>query len=255
MKAIAAFGTQFVACIVLALVGSAAKAQDLKSPPVTVFNWTSVYIGAHAGYGSADLDWRSNYPFGNAANRPTNFDNGDAVGGAQVGYMIQRGNWVLGGELSLTTGFDRDTKRDVDLWSGSAVGTMSARVDYLVMMSTRIGYAWGNMLGYVKIGTAGASVRLSTDDNVPGDFLSTSKHFYTGWVFGAGVDYEIIPNLLLGVEYNFVTLDGKASTNIVTESGGLIGRYRSRVDLDSHSVLARLSYKMDTPALATLLPF
>jgi opacity protein-like surface antigen len=164
--------------------------------------------------------------------------------------MVQRGNWVFGGELSLSSGFDTDIKRDVDLYFGSGVGAMSARMSYLVMSSTRVGYSWGNVLSYAKVGTAGAVIKLETDDNVPTDWTSRSRHFYTGWVFGAGVDYQIMPNLLLGIEYNYVTLDGKAWTQI---SNG--DNFRSRIDLDSHSVLARLSYKMDAPALATLMPF
>ncbi len=260
MRAIRALGTLFATCSVLALGGAAVQAQDLKEAPGALYNWTSVYVGLHGGYASGDIDWRSDYPFGSAANRPTGFDVGAGIWGTQIGYMVQRGNWVFGGELSLSSGFDTDIKRDVDLWGGSNSGTMSARMNYLVMSSSRVGYSWGNVLGYAKIGTAGASIALSTDDNfgagVGANWLSRSRHFYTGWVLGAGMEYPILPNLMLGVEYNYVTLDGKASADIVQVSNGaLIGRYRSHIDLDSHSVLARLNYKMDAPALATLLPF
>lgn len=252
MRAIGALGTLFATCGVWALGGATVQAQDLKEAPGTLYNWTSVYVGLHGGYSSADLDWRSNYPYGSAANRPTGFDVGAGIWGTQIGYMVQRGNWVFGGELSLSDGFDTDIKRDVDLWSGMAVGTMSARMSYLVTSSSRVGYSWGNVLGYVKAGTAGAMIALTTDDNVPSPvFTSASRHWYTGWVLGAGMEYQIAPNLMLGVEYNYVTLDGKVSMDIV----GASSTYRSRIDLDSHSVLARLNYKMDAPALATLLPF
>jgi opacity protein-like surface antigen len=123
------------------------------------------------------------------------------------------------------------------------------------MSTTRVGYTFGNVLGYVKGGTALGLVTLATDDNVPGDWLSRSHHWYSGWVLGAGVEYEIVPNLLFGIEYNYVTIDGKAATRIVDEAGGLIGSFRSRVDLDTHSIVARLNYKIDAPVLATLLPF
>lgn len=256
MKSIAASAARIAAFALVALAGSAAQAQSMKTPATSAFTWTSVYVGVHGGYSSADIDWTSNYPFGNPATRPTAFDSGDAVGGAQVGYMIQRGNWVFGSELSLTSGYDRDIKRGVDLYGGVTAGTMTAKVDYLVMMATRIGYSWANSLAYAKIGTAGASIRTSSDDNFPApDFLSSSKHFYTGWVFGVGFEQEIMPNLMLGIEYNYVTLDGSSTVGIRGDDGSSIGQYRSNVDLASHSVLARFSYKMDTPALATLLPF
>ncbi len=251
MRAIRAWGTLFVMCGVLSIGGAAVQAQDLKEAPGALYNWTSVYVGVHGGYASGDLDWRSNYPlYGSTTERPTGFDVGAGIWGTQIGYMVQRGNWVFGGELSLSSGFDKDIKQGVDLYGGNDVGTMSARMSYLVMSSTRVGYSWGNVLGYAKVGMAGAMISLKTDDNVPTDWLSRSRHFYTGWVFGAGFDYQIMPNLLLGVEYNYVTLDGSASTQI---SNG--DSFRSRIDLDSHSVLARLNYKMDAPVLATLLPF
>lgn len=233
---------------------SVAQAQDLKGSPETVFNWTSVYLGLQGGYGSADLDWKSNYPYASTG-LPTSFDNGNGIWGGQIGYMVQRGNWVFGSEISFLSGFDDDTERDVNLYLGDFSGTMTARVGTLVLSTMRVGYAWGNTLGYVKGGMAMGLVTLSTDDNVPTDYLSRSRHWYSGWTFGAGVEYQIMPNLLLGVEYNYVTLDGKARTDVVSESGSYEGTFRSRVDLDSHSVMGRLSYKMDAPALATLLPF
>ena len=251
MQAIRAFGALFATWGVLALGGATVQARDLKEAPGALYNWTSVYVGVHGGYASGDLDWKSNYPlYGSTAERPSGFDVGSGIWGTQIGYMVQRGNWVFGGELSLSSGFDRDIEQDVDLFGGLNVGTMSARMSYLVMSSSRVGYSWGNVLGYAKVGTAGASITLATDDNVPGDWVSRSRHFYTGWVIGAGVEYQIMPNLLLGVEYNYVTLDGSASTRINNGDS-----FRSRIDLDSHSVLARLSYKMDAPALATLMPF
>ena len=251
MRTSKAMVTLFATCGALLSGVGGVQAQSLEEIPRPLYSWTSVYLGIHGGYGSADLDWKSNYPlYGGTGERPTGFDVGAGIWGTQIGYMVQRGNWVFGGELSLSSGFDTDIKRDVDLYFGSGVGTMSARMSYLVMSSTRVGYSWGNVLGYAKIGAAGAVVALETDDNVPPDWTSRNRHFYTGWVFGAGVDYQIMPNLLLGIEYNYVTLDGKAWTQI---SNG--GSFRSRIDLDSHSVLARLSYKMEAPALATLMPF
>jgi len=254
MKPYAKFGALVAIGMAGSLAGSPAQAENIKGLPGTVFNWTSVYVGVHGGYSSADLDWRSNYPY-SISDRPTAFDNGDAIGGAQIGYMIQRGRWVFGGEISASGGFDTDTKTGVDLYNGNMVGTMSARLSTLFVSTTRVGYTFGNVLGYVKGGTALGLVTLTTDDNVPGDWLSRSHHWYSGWVLGAGVDYEIMPNLLLGNEYSYVTIDGKAATRIVTESGGFVDSYRSRVDLDMHSIVARLNYKFDAPVLATLLPF
>ena len=243
-----------VACGALVFGVSVAQAQDLKGDPGTVFNWTSVYLGLQGGYGSADVDWRSNYPYATTG-LPTSFDNGTGLWGAQIGYMVQRGNWVLGSEISFLSGFEEETERDVNLYFGDFSGTMTARLGTLVLSTIRVGYAWGNVLGYVKGGTALGLVTLSTDDNVPGDYLSRSHHWYSGWTLGAGVEYQIMPNLLVGVEYNYVTVDGKARTDIVTETGVYIDTFRSRVDLDSHSVMGRLSYKMDAPVLGTLLPF
>ena len=248
MRVIKTFAAVAATCSVFLL---GALTPDRAMARGAAVNWTSVYVGLHGGYSSADVDWRSNYPFSSLA-RPTDFDAGSQIWGTQIGYMIQRGNWVFGGELALSGGFDRDVKTGVDLYAGILAGTMSVDVSYMLQSTARLGYAWGNVLGYVKAGTAAARVGLKTDDNVPfPEYLSSSTRLYTGWVLGAGFEYEIVPNLMLGVEYSYVTLDGRVSAAI----NPVPISFRSRIDLESHSILARVNYKMDAPALATLLPF
>jgi outer membrane immunogenic protein len=188
------------------------------------------------------VNWRNNYPYGNALNRPGSFDFDSPIYGGQLGIQTQRGNWVFGLETSLSGTTDRERSRGIDLWAGNAVGDMTVRVDWLLMAVGRIGYAWGNTLGYVKGGYAGAEIRLETSDNVPPIFTSASSKWHNGWTVGAGFEYLWFPNVTVGLEYNFVSLDGANRTTSIVGPGGT---FRSNADLDLHTVLARLNFKFD----------
>lgn len=233
-----------VACGVLAIGIPGAHAQSLKDgpAPVPVFTWSGAYFGLHAGWGWADVNWRNDYPYGNSSTRPRSFDIDSPVYGGQLGIQTQRGNWVFGAETSLSGFTDRERTRGIDLWAGNRVGDMTARVDWLFMAVGRVGYTWGNTLGYVKGGYAGAEVRLETNDNVPPIYTSTSSKWHNGWTIGTGVEYLWLPNITVGVEYNFVSLE---STNRDTFISGPSTRFNSRADLDIHTVLARMNFKFD----------
>ena len=240
-----AFQRVVVVCgvVVFGFCGSEAASPAAAQGPA--IGWDGLYAGLHGGYGGADLNWTSNYPYPTPATpRPTAFDQSDAIWGGQLGVQLQRGNLVFGVEASLSGGFDRDDKGGVNLWA-PGVGVMSARVNSLVLLTGRVGHSWGSTLGYLKAGYAAANIKLTTDDNVPGDFISSSRQWYDGWVLGAGVEYLAMPNVVLGLEYNYGSVSGSANTSVTTMGGGFINTFRSNVDLDIHTLLARLSLKFD----------
>ncbi|WP_072385836.1 outer membrane beta-barrel protein [Hyphomicrobium sp. CS1BSMeth3] len=224
-------------------IGSASDPGGIKQP-----SWSGAYVGLHAGYGWADVDWTSNYPFGNAAARPTQFDSNNTVLGGHVGAQLQFGPWVVGAEASLSSGYDRVIERNVDLYAGIMTGDMIARVDSLALLTGRLGYAWGNALFYGKAGYAGAAVQLKTHEHYPfgESWVSSSREWYKGWVLGSGIEYRLDSNLVFGIEYNFVHLSGSTAASILTENGGaLVNTFKSRVDVDAHTLQARLSMKLD----------
>src|SRR6185436_20170473 len=84
-----------------AAFGGAAIAADMarpvyKAPPAGVlpvaYDWTGFYIGGHVGYGWAEKDWRDAFGL-NVSNKADGF-----LGGGQVGFNYQIGQFVLGAE-------------------------------------------------------------------------------------------------------------------------------------------------------------
>jgi outer membrane immunogenic protein len=206
------------------------------------FSWTGFYIGIHAGGASSDLDWALDYPFGSPPASST-FSESTAIAGGHLGLQRQFGNWVLGAELSLSAGFRTQTRENVDLFGGANVGQLRADIDWLLLGTGRIGYAWDRWQGYVKGGYAGAMINLSTDDNVPPDFLSSSERVHHGWTVGGGLEYAVVAGLVFGIEYNYVNLGEQDTVPVVGAGAGTQTTYD--VDTTIHTITARLSAKLN----------
>ena len=229
---------------------------SVRDAPVahTPFSWGGLYLGLHAGYAWADVDWGVDYTrFVN--NLPvtdffsgSNNNDGPFVGG-HIGVQHQYGRWVVGGELALSAGFDDGTTRGVTLFPAFPTGIVRTEIDWLFTATARLGYSWDRWLGYVKGGYAGAMISLDTNDNTtslnfPPDFVSSARDMHHGWTVGAGLEYAITHNLIFGIEYNFVSLSGDVSASLVTaDTGTVVGTVSSEVDTEIHSVMARLSLK------------
>ena len=203
------------------------------------FSWGGLYVGIHAGYAWADVDWDLDYVPAQFSETASN--DGAFVGG-HIGLQHQYGRWVVGGELTLSGGFDDDTVRPVGLFFGDPRGSLKTEMDWLVTATGRLGYSWDRWLGYVKGGYAGAMIRLTTDDGVPPNDISSTRDMHHGWTVGAGLEYAITQNLVFGVEYNYISLSEEVSADLF-RSGAFLRTIHSDVDTDIHSVMARLSLK------------
>jgi outer membrane immunogenic protein len=121
----------------------------------------------------------------------------------------------------------------------------STKISTLLLATARIGYAWDRSLLYVKGGYAGAGVRVSVSDTVcgPGDpqdcGAGSDSNWRSGFTVGAGVEYAVTNNWIVGVEYDFARL-GSASVNL----GDANARYVfNDAERDVNMVLGRVSYK------------
>ena len=226
---------------------------SVRDAPVahTPFSWGGLYLGLHAGYAWADVDWGVDYTrFVNSLPvtdffSGSNNNDGPFVGG-HIGVQHQYGRWVVGGELALSAGFDDGTTRGITLFPAFPTGIVRTEIDWLFTATARLGYSWDRWLGYVKGGYAGAMISLDTNDNVtfPPDFVSSTRDMHHGWTVGAGLEYAITHNLIFGIEYKFVSLSGDVYASLVTATtGAVVGTVSSDVDTEIHSVMARLSLK------------
>jgi outer membrane immunogenic protein len=207
-----------VGLVALAVPASAAdlpRRAPVAAPVVVapILNWTGFYIGAHIGWGSAQLEHRLNDDF-------FLFDSGTTfggdrhegfLGGVQAGYNWQTGSLVLGveGQISWT-----DASRDGSISVTGPLGGLntidhSTDINFVATLAARLGLAYGNALFYVKGGAAfldwSSTVNFRGPNVANGSVSFGDTEF--GWMVGAGLEYAFTPNWSAKIEYNFMSFD------------------------------------------------
>jgi len=207
---------------------------------VAPYNWSGLYVGVNAGYGWSDADWQGPAAFFGVNTFSTD-PRGGLVGG-HIGYQHQWGHIVAGVEVSYDKAWLRDTVvGPVPVFPADSFKT---EINDLLLIVGRLGYATHNFLLYGKAGFASGEVELSGVSGAPvaGVTFNQSERL-TGWTAGAGVEFMLSRNLILGVEYNYVRLDNEGFD---MRSGGTVVGIPLFVNLDDvriHTAMARLSYK------------
>jgi outer membrane immunogenic protein len=222
-----------------------AKVPAVMPTYVSAYNWSGFYIGGNFGYGNTDADWtnKESSPaatFFDAVPGDT-FSHGMSgiMGGGQIGYNYQAGQWVFGIEAMLDAAA---IKGSYDYTSAFAAADdqFEARIDSLLTVTARLGYAWDNVLFYGKAGIATARIKASVTDDVPAfTGAGNDSQWRTGPTVGVGIEYGITRNLSLAVEYDYTHL-GSGSYQL----GGGAGSYVWDVDVRNISqVTGKLNYR------------
>lgn len=152
------------------------------APAVYSHNWAGFYAGGHIGglWGDTSNDFEGD-------DRRADMDG--FIGGAQMGYNFQNGNWVYGleGDFSFS-GAD----------GNFGIG-IEGEAEWIATLRGRIGYTTGSTLFYVTGGAAfgeGEITGLGTSDS----------QTHTGYVIGGGVEYAFSDSLSAKIEYNYISL-------------------------------------------------
>lgn len=213
----------FIALLALAAFPAmAADYPTYKTNSVQVFapTWTSNWIGLQGGYA---FQGSINNPF-------TGFDTDGYYGGLNLGTQRQFGNLVLGIELEGNYGkIDGGTTL-------FGVVAVNHEVEALGSLRARVGYASGAFHFYGLGGLAMASTSASIAG--PGFSTSDSKTHW-GYVIGAGLEYAMGHNWVIGAEYNYYKFEGE---NYGFTLGGPIGLV-TPVDFDIHTAKAKVAYR------------
>ena len=215
----------------------AARPVYTKAPPppvAAVYNWTGLYIGINGGggVGSKCWDFVGTTLRGAAGPFPMGCHNvsGGTVGG-QIGYNWQSGAWVFGVEAQGN-------------WAGLSGSNISqfnplwtdrSRVDAFGLFTGRIGYAFNNVLLYVKGGAAVVADRYDSWVTLTPTTNGSASETRLGAAVGAGMEFGITPNWTAGLEYNHLFMGRRD----LTFTNGDI--YRVRQDLDIAT--AKVNYK------------
>lgn len=165
------------------------------------YNWTGFYAGGYAGYAWGKTEAKD---IGDSAGTPwyvlgTEFDTkpGSFIGGAQVGYNYQSGNWLAGvefdgGSLRLKgTGLYPAGGRDTFVTTDSS---------YDLSLRARLGAVYGSNLFYVTGGALWADFNSRVFDVTQAN-TTRSTGVQTSWIAGGGWEYAFDSRWSLKTEY------------------------------------------------------
>jgi outer membrane immunogenic protein len=274
----------FVAgAVFCALVAPAVAADMPIAAPVPApvgYDWTGLYVGAHAGWEYAETQGSTILlGLGDNLTGPTDQKMHGWLGGAQLGYNHQFQRVVLGLELSGswddvrnlangagTTSITRLTSAACfQSFALGAVGapitssvSCNAKENWTAQALARIGYTFGNgrFLPYLSAGAAVTRLNIAnTLTVVPSAVVLNQQDTWganrnlVGAVLGGGAQYAVGNGFSIGVEYLYAVYDTKdfssmASTTVNGVPGNPVPLVNNH-DLTTQTVRLVGNYKFD----------
>jgi outer membrane immunogenic protein len=239
-------------------VAAPAAAADFPAQPYTkapamvaaIYDWSGVYVGINGGGGSAHRCWNlvqtATTAFAPPLTEGCHNATGGTVGG-QIGYRWQSANWVFGIEGQ---GNWADFKgSNLNLLAGGALpaGVIDqTKINGLGLITGQVGYAWNNVLWYVKGGGAAVADKY-TAFIVPGITVATVNDTRWGGAVGTGLEVGFAPNWSVGVEYDHLFM-GTRNVSAFTPAGVLFATDRIKQDVDLGTV--RVNYRWGGPVIS-----
>jgi outer membrane immunogenic protein len=239
----------------LMAVGAAAPAAaaDLaarpytKAPPMvaTIYDWTGFYIGINGGGASSRNCWDVNSNAGAIVAPAVREGCHDATGGVvggQIGYRWQSANFVFGIEGQ---GDWADLKgSNTSPFFIPAVINQS-KINAVGLITGQVGYAWNNVLWYVKGGAAVTGNKYN--GLVAGAQFDQASETRWGGVVGTGLEFGFSPNWSVGVEYDHLFM-GNRNVSFATPGGAFTRTDNIKQDVDMGTV--RVNYRWGGPTIA-----
>jgi outer membrane immunogenic protein len=155
-----------------------------------VANWTGFYIGGHGGYGRSRIVGVYD-EFGDSGS--FDIDPRGFVGGGQIGYNWQSGQWVYGIEGDVTWSGMKKSRVDTES------DTEELKTNLLASIRARLGVAADDKLYYV---TGGAGYGRSKLTVTGSDSPSPATATVSTWapVVGAGFEWAFAPKWTMRIE-------------------------------------------------------
>ena len=227
MKKILLTGVAFaaLACGTALAADLPARRMPVKAPePVAVaYNWSGFYIGAHAGAGFGEKC----FTFAGASDGC--HDSDGWLGGGQVGFNIQTGQFVFGVEFSGSWADINGSHTAIF----NAPAPYNSEINSILMLTGRVGVAFDRVLIYATGG--GAWVR-DTFGLSNGIVTASVKQNRTGWTVGGGLEWGFTPNWSIAGQYNYIDFGDKVVDFVVLGPP-------PRVDQQVHLATVRLNYR------------
>jgi len=229
------------------MLAGAAQAADLsprpytKAPPMAapVYDWTGFYIGLNGGGGSSH-ECLTILSVAGAAVTPNSEGCHNATGGlvgGQIGYRWQSSNWVFGLEAQ---GDWADLTGSAPSLTAIIPYTNQTKIDAIGLFTAQAGYAWNNVLLYVKGGAAVSDNQYTSFFTATNVVFNQANETRWGGAVGVGAEFGFAPNWSVGIEYDHLFM----GTNDVVFPVSAIAVTRSdHISQDVDMGVVRLNYR------------
>lgn len=232
MKAILKAAAAAVSLATVALVGPhGAKAQG--------YDWSGLYIGANAGWMQTDAT--ATWP--NTAFAQRSFEHSTSAGvfGGHFGIQQQFGNVLLGLEFAGSGGKSHFDSGSPNSGCPNPAFTCDvSRISGLYQAGLRLGFTFNNWLVFATGGYATGSVDTRSFNNATRLQFDSTTQRHDGWYLGGGIEYGLNRNIVLGLEYQHISL---GSTLHPSPLGNLADA--RNVDADADIIRARLTWLLN----------
>lgn len=215
-------------------------------------NWSGFYFGVGSGYSWSNIDVSGPAaPVGIGISS----DHSEAFVSLHGGVQHQFGAVVLGIEGGwLSTLRDRDGSGErCDSVVPALTNPMiapgdfcSARLQDILTIGGRLGWAAGHWMPYVTGGYANAGYDFAV--RTP-NLVESAHTRLNGWYIGGGVEWAVSPGWTVGVEYKHYEFDPR-STTAFNPAGAALETVR--FDAATDTVSARVSWRWGRPEPAPL---
>ncbi len=215
-----------------------------------IYDWSGFYLGLNGGGGSARKCWDISNNLGVAVNPAVREGCHDATGGmagGQIGFRWQSAAWVFGIEAQGDWANFKGSNASLFPFAAGPV-TNQTKITGLGLLTGQVGYAWSNVLFYVKGGGAVVSDRYRGIVTATGVFFDQADENRWGGVVGAGVEVGFAPNWSVAFEYDHLFLGNRniQMTNTVT---GVLSRW-DNIKQDADIGQVRVNYRWGGPVIA-----
>jgi len=159
--------------------------------------WTGFYAGGSLGVSN----FNNSFAVGNPLE---NFDQSKTKGaiGLDVGYNLQFNKWVMGVELNYLNLLNNDYANSTATTISNR--TRNSKIDNILTLTPKIGYALDNWMIYGKAGYARGDFKQYNFNTEALVLTSSASKALDGRTAGFGMNYKISNNFTAGLDYSYI---------------------------------------------------
>lgn len=206
--------------------------------------FSGFHLGLHGGYGVQSTDHRVTND-NNGTQRGTRIGNGGGVFGASLGYThVFQSNFLLG----LTAHIDHSSieGKSQQTVEGRTEATLKDKQKRFYGVYARMGYRYGNVAPYVKLGYINSKFDSETIDSTSGagnGVLGVGKKSknLSGFQTGLGADIALNDRFTLGMDYTYARYE-RFSFNGIADNGVKVST--TAVRPETHMFMVNVKFKI-----------